>query len=400
MVGLGHLHPRSYMQLFALEPHLRVVAVVEPNEPLREAFVRDFGVAGYSDLDMMLARAQPDIAAIFLPHVACPAAAVKCAQHGVHVMVEKPMAVSADAAQSIADAAHAAGVKLTTGYCWRLHPVAREIKLLVASGIIGDVIAAEGRCAAGRLTRYLDGHAPWMLEKAKSGGGPLFNLGVHWIDLFRWLLEDEVAEVSGRNVKINPRYDIEDNSFAHLRFTRGTVVALDISYTVPDSFPYGRDLYVSLRGTRGVLSWSPAYEGQKDVLQICSDDPVMGGSPVRSMEFNLEPVKGYSGFMGREYVRSFINAVRNDREPPITGEDGVAALRVVEAVYKSAAEKRWVAVKPALALFPGPNRLLPKAASHPADRVTPSRRAPAKPSRPVKYSTPARVKRSGRSPSP
>lgn len=333
------------MPLFTLAPATRVVAVVERDASLREPFARDFGVTPYGDLETMLAQAKPDIAAIFLPHIDCPAAAIRCAQAGVHVMVEKPMAVSADAAQSIVAATRSAQVKMTTGYCWRLHPVAREIKRLVASGVVGDIIGAEGRCAAGRLTRYLDGCSPWMLEKAKSGGGPIYNLGVHWIDLFRWMLQDEVTEVSGQNVKVNRDYDIEDNSFAHLRFAKGTMLALDISYTVPDSYPYGRELYIGLRGTRGTLSWAPAYEGEKDVLQICSDDPAFSGSPVRRMEFNLEPVKGYSGYMGREYVRSFVEAVRTGGEPPISGEDGVAALRVVEAVYTAAAEKRWVTVR-------------------------------------------------------
>ena len=57
--------------------------------------------------------------------------------------------------------------------------------------------------AAGRLGRYIDGNAAWMLQKARSGGGPIFNLGVHWIDLFRWLLDDEVVSVTGRNVKVD-----------------------------------------------------------------------------------------------------------------------------------------------------------------------------------------------------
>ncbi len=346
IIGLGHLHPRSYMLLFAQIPATQVVAVVEADQKIRDPFAQEFGLSGYADLDAMLAMEKPDIAAIFLPHIDCPAAAIRCAQQGVHVMVEKPVAVSADAAQSIVTAAHAANVKMTTGYCWRMHPVAQEIKRIVESGIIGDVIGAEGRCAAGRLTRYIDGYSPWMLEKAKSGGGPIYNLGVHWIDLFRWILQDEVAEASGQNVKINQSYDIEDNSFAHLQFNKGTLLALDISYTVPDSYPHGRELYIGLRGTRGVLSWSPAYEGQKDVLQICSDDTAMGGSPVRSMEFNLEPVKGYSGYMGREYIRTFVDAIHTDGKPPISGEDGVAALRVVEAVYQAAAEKRWVKVNP------------------------------------------------------
>ena len=344
VVGLGHLHPRLYMPLFEAEPAMQVTAVCEPDDELRDAFCSDYGATGYTDLEAMLKAQKLDIAAIFLPHADCPAAAKACAAKGLHLIVEKPMAATLTGAQEIVDAARAAGVKLTTGYCWRLHPVAHEIKRLIAEGILGDIVGGEGRCAAGRLQRYIDGKSPWMLDRERSGGGPMYNLGVHWIDLFRWMLEDDVVEASGRNVKVNKEYSIEDNSFAHLRFGKGAVVALDISYTVPDAFPYGRDLYISVRGTRGVVSWAPAYEGEKDVLVICSDDPRYAGSPRRSQEFELEAVKGYSGYMGREYLRAFVEAIENDAPLPITGEDGVAALRVVEAVYESALSKQWVEI--------------------------------------------------------
>lgn len=322
-----------------------VVAVVETDGKLRDAFCHEFGVKGYATVEELLDREPLDIAAIFLPHADCPDAASLCASRHVHLMVEKPMAASAAGAEQIVKAAHKAKVRLTTGYCWRLHPVAREFKRVIEEGLIGRVVGAEGRCAAGRLTRYIEGHSEWILQRKRSGGGPMYNLGVHWIDFFRWLLSDDVVEVSGRNVKVNEEYDIEDNSFAHLRFARGTMAALDISYTVPDAFPYGRDLYLAVRGTQGVISWAPAYEGQKDTLFICSDHPGFAGSPKVFREYELQPTPGYSGFMGREYVRAFAGAVVQHREPPITGEDGVAVLRVVEAIYQSHEEKRWIAVK-------------------------------------------------------
>ena len=338
IIGLGHLHPRSYMAHFQAIPGAEVVAVAEADAGLRAAFCQDFKLQGYATVAELLKVEKLDVAAIFLPHVDCPAAAAQCAARGIHLMVEKPMAASAAGAAEIVKVARAANVKLTTGYAWRLHPVAREFKQLIQSGAIGDVVGAEGRCAAGRLNRYIEGHSPWMLQKALSGGGPMYNLGVHWIDLFRWLLADEVVEVSGRNVKVNTQYDIEDNSFAHLKFSKGTVAALDISYTVPDAFPYGRDLFLSARGTRGVISWAPAFEGQRDTLFICREK-------AESKEYDLPPTPGYAGGMGREYVRSFLDAVKNNRPLPVTGEDGVAALRVVEAIYKADQEKRWVGVE-------------------------------------------------------
>lgn len=345
IVGLGHLHPRSYMPLFQATPATQVVAATEADSALCDAFCRDFAVNGYDTVEAMLEAETLDIAAVFLPHCDCPAAAEQCAKAGVHLMVEKPMAADAAGAARIVAAAAAAGVKLTTGYCWRLHPAAREFRRLVQSGILGTIVAAEGRCAAGRLTRYIDGNASWMLQRQRSGGGPMFNLGVHWIDLFRWMLDEEVVEVSGQNVKINTEYDIEDNSLAHLKFSNGTIAALDISYTVPDSFPHGRDLYLAVRGTRGVVTWAPAYEGAKDVLAVCSDDPAFAGSPRRDLVFELEPADGYSGYMGLAYVQAFVDAILADDDPPITGADGVAALRVVEAVYRAAESRRWVTVQ-------------------------------------------------------
>ena len=101
------------------------------------------------------------------------------------------------------------------------------------------------------------------MRRSDPAAGPIYNLGVHWIDLFRWMLADEVVEVSGQNVQVNTKYDIEDNSYAHLRFSKGTILALDISYTVPDAYPHGRDLFLAVRGTKGTLSWAPGLRGRE-----------------------------------------------------------------------------------------------------------------------------------------
>ena len=344
VVGLRHLHPRLYMPLFEMVPSTEVVAAVESDPVQLSSFCQEYAVQGYTGVEEMLSSHELDAVAIFLPHVECPSVSEICARAGMHLMVEKPMATDSTGVAAIVNAAAANDVKLTTGYCWRMHPVAREFKRLVRSGVIGKPVGAEGRCAAGRLQRYIDGGAGWMLQRSLSGGGPMFNLGVHWIDLFRWIFEDEVSEVCGQNVKVNQEYDIEDNSFALMRFSNGVIAALDISYTVPDSFPYGRDLFLSVRGTTGAISWAPAYEGEKDVLFVCSDHSSFAGAPRRELSFELEPIAGYSGIMGLEYVRDFAEAVLEDREPMVTGLDGLKALQVVEAIYESAREKRWTSV--------------------------------------------------------
>ena len=260
----------------------------------------------------------------------------------MNVIVEKPMAANAAGARRMIAAAERAGVTLSTPYVWRCHPVVQEMKRFVDQGVTGRVVGCEGRCAAGRLSRYIEGHAGWMLEKARSGGGPMFNLGVHWVDLYRWLLADEVAEVTGKNVRVNQQYDIEDNSFALLTFSRGTVLALDISYTVPDSYPFGRDLYLALRGTTGVLSWSPSFEGTKERLFVCSDSGEYSQADHQHLDFDLPPQPGYAGLMGLRFLSDLVESIRQGKPPAITGHDGLKALEVVEAIYQSAESGRSV----------------------------------------------------------
>lgn len=149
----------------------------------------------------------------------------------------------------------------------------------------------------------------------------------------------------GKNVKINTDYDIEDNSFAILTFGKGAVVALDISYTVPDAYPAGRDLFLSLRGTDGVLSWEPSFEGIRERLFLCSDGKEYAASPRRHVDFELTSVPGYCGIMGLQFLQDFANAIRNNEKTVvISGEDGLRALEVVEAIYQSAETGRAVSV--------------------------------------------------------
>jgi predicted dehydrogenase len=340
MIGLAHLHPRSYMAHLLALPEVMVTAAAEPDPAILGPFTRDFPMEGYGDWREMIDEEKLDLALIFLPHALCPEAAAACAERGIHLLVEKPMAAASQGIRRMMEATRTRGVLLTAPYVWRFHCVARRMKALVREGILGQVVACTGRCAAGRLHRYLEGHARWMLTRALSGGGPMHNLGVHWIDLFRWLLEDEAVEVVGRTLKVNPEYDIEDHSNALVQFSRGAVLDLDISYTVPDSFPYGRDLFLSLRGTRGCLSWSPSFEGIHETLFVCSNEGEYSRAENQEVAFELPACPGYGGQAGLDYLKMVIQCLHEKVEPSITAMDGLKALQIVEAIYRSAETRR------------------------------------------------------------
>jgi predicted dehydrogenase len=345
IIGLGHLHPVSYMPHFITCEKTTVVAASDEKEFLRSSFKEQFNTNVYSTWQEMLDNEELDLAYIFLPHSDCAEAAIACAKRNIHIVVEKPVAHTSADAKKIAEACRANNVLFSTPYLWRYHPVVRKMKEAIDSGILGTIVGCEGRCAAGGLHRYIDGHSEWMLDKEKSGGGPMYNLGVHWIDLYRWLLDSEITEVTGKNVHINKNYNIEDNSFAIASFENGSTLALDISYTVPDSYPYGRDLYLSLRGTEGTMSFAPSFEGTQQTLFICSNNKKFGGAPRQTIRFELEAVPGYVGSLGLEYVNEIADNILTGKAPFIGGDDAVKVLQVVEAIYESDQASRAVKVK-------------------------------------------------------
>ena len=336
IIGLGHLHPFTYMPHFKRCKFTDVVAAVDRNAALREDFNNQFNLPVYTDYPEMVEKEKPELVYIFLPHCECADAAVYCAERGIHVVVEKPVAhTSADAAR-IAAACAKNNVLFSTPYLWRYHPVTRKMKEVIEQGYLGQIVGCEGRCAAGGLHRYIEGHSEWMLDPKKSGGGPMYNLGVHWIDLYRWLLDSEITSVVGKNVRVNQAYEIEDNSFAIATFANGATLALDISYTVPDSYPYGRDLYLGIRGTLGCINFAPSFEGTRQTMMICSNHPKFGGAPRQIIEFELDAIPGYCGSLGLEYVTEIAEQIlRGDLKTFVDGDDAVKVLEVVEAIYRA-----------------------------------------------------------------
>ncbi len=346
IIGLHHLHPVDYLPHFEALAETKVLAIAEADAAYLSRVCEGAGIHGDEDYGKLLARSDIGLVALFLPHVDCPEAVERAAEAGKHVIVEKPMADTSDGIRRMIAATRKAGVMLSSAYCWRYHPASRQIKRLVDEGLLGDVVALEGRCAAGSPLRYFnESISPWLVEKASAGGGPMHNLGVHWIDLFRWLLEDEVDSATGMVSHAQHKLEVEDNSFGTIRFRGGATATLDISYSVPGSYPAGRDLFIAIRGTKGALSWSPAWGGTADEVFVVSDDSAWIDGPVRTLQIGSRDVQGYGGVSGLAYLRDVVAAIADGREPEVTGIDGLRAMEVVEAIYQSAETGKTVQVQ-------------------------------------------------------
>lgn len=335
--GLHHQHPRWYWPLFQNLPEFKPLVICDDDEGFLAGEKEFFGLEATCDASAMLERDDVEAVMIFLPHSLMPQAVKRALKAGKHVLVEKPMGANLADVEEVVRLASSSRQTVTTGYCWRHDPMSRRIRQWISDGVLGELFHFEGRMSAGGAWRYIRDNAPWML-KAEEGGGPMFNLGVHWVDLFHWWTGLEVTAVRGRTTTIGgePQRTIEDNAYALLEYENGATGVLDISYSVPPSFPQGRDLFVSIRGTRGVVNWYPSWGGDDHELLLVSEHESVGENKVQPIRQPTLKVPGYCGEMGLEYLRSWAGSIRDGAEVSIPVSDGLRAARVAEAVLESA----------------------------------------------------------------
>lgn len=341
--GLHHQHPRWYWPLFENLPQFRPVCICDPDEAWLAESAEFFGLDAHAPPDEMLARPDVEAVMIFVPHREMPDAVEQALAAGKHVLVEKPAGATVEQVRRVADLAEGSDRRVTTGYAWRFDPMARRIRQWIADGLLGTVTHFEGRMTAGGAWRYIRDNARWMLD-ADQGGGPMWNLGVHWIDLFRWWTGLDASAVTGRTAQFGgePERSIEDAAYALLEYPGGATGVLDISYTAPPSFPQGRDLFVSVRGTLGAVNWTPSWGGDAHRVLLVSEHESMGDEKVRRIEEPTAEVPGYCGQMGVDFLADWAAAIREDRPVSISPADGLRAVTVAEAALSSAAEHRRI----------------------------------------------------------
>ena len=334
IIGLHHQHPRWYHPLWSHLPEYKPIAIADADEAFLAGENSFFNLAAHNDYHQLLEREDIDVVIIWLPHSQMPEAVAAAAAAGKHVIVEKPCAADVHGAESIvATSQKHPHIKISAPYCWRTHPVSEKIREAIDAGRLGRIMAMEARLNAGGAHRYVRDNSPWML-KASEGGGPMWNLGVHWLDYFRWITGKEIVSVRGAvsGPAGQPTRDIEDNAQAVLTFEDGAVAMLDISYSLPESYPGKRDIYLAIRGELGAISWSPAWQGNTDELLIASAGDAQ---QCQHIQIISKDIPGYCGQMAWQWLKDFAEAVRENRQPMVTPGDILAATKAADAFYES-----------------------------------------------------------------
>jgi glucose-fructose oxidoreductase len=325
IVGLGHISQVAVLPAFAhAKRNSRVTSLVSDDPAKLKALARKYRVehtCSYDDFDSCLE--QVDAVYIALPNSMHAEYTIRAAEAGVHVLCEKPMAVTVDECEQMIDACRRNRVKLMIAY--RLHFEEVNLKAidLVRKGRIGEPRFFNSSFAM--RVRPND-----IRTRRDMGGGTLYDIGVYCINAARYLFRAEPKEVMAVSVNsgTSKLRDIDESTGALLRFDGERVAAFVTSFDAADVGAY------RIVGTRGQIRVDPAYEYAEGL----SYEVTLGGKTVKKRV-------GKRDQFAAELLH-FSDCIEKNKEPEPSGEEGLQDVRIVQALYESAETGKAVAIPP------------------------------------------------------
>jgi predicted dehydrogenase len=339
IIGCGVIAPFHARAIADLE-NARLVAVADKVPERASDLAAEFG-CGSADISALLMRADIDVVCVCVPSGEHAEIGVQAAAAGKHVVVEKPIEVTLEAADRLISACRDHGVTLSVISQHRWDRGVRELKDLVDTGQLGRLILGDAIVKWYRTQQYYDSGS-WRGTWRLDGGGALMNQGVHYVDLLQWVMGPVERVFARTRTLAHERIEVEDIAAAVLGFANGAVGILEASTAV---FP-GLSERLEISGTRGTAiieagelkvrelkdergETSP-YGGKVQV----PEDGATGGAVANPADIS------YVGH--REQLRDVLEAIDTGRLPAIDGVEARKPLEIILAVYESARTGRDV----------------------------------------------------------
>ena len=316
LIGCGGIAD-AYADAIAGVVDARLVAVVDPAAARAAQLAERTGAVAYADLAELPAC---DAALVLTPPNTHEQISCALLRRGAHVLCEKPLAPSVEAADRMLAAARGAGRRLMMGSKFRFTPDVQDARRLLDEGACGDVVLYENVFCS-----HVDMTARWNSRPEVSGGGVLIDNGCHSVDLARYLLGPlaRVQTQFGRRVQ---DLEVEDTARMLFQSRSEALGSIDLSWSVHKQ----TDAYVRLIGTAGTVEIG--WRGSRW-------KPVDG--EWRSFGVGYQKVPAF-----RAQLQNFAAACRGEAAPIIDDTDARASVVVIDCAYRAAREERWVTIPP------------------------------------------------------
>ena len=293
-----------------------LVAVCDINRQSAAALASDFNATVYEDYDSLVNECQFDAAIVCTPPNSHPEICIDLAGRGVHVLCEKPVAISLEIARRMFAAATSAGVKLTMASKFRHVDDVRKAKALVAEGVIGEIVLFENM-----FTANVDMTNRWNSNPAISGGGVLIDNGTHSVDIMRYLLGPlvDLQVIEGKRLQCE---QVEDTVKIFVRSVDGVLGDIDLSWSINKE----QASYINLHRSEGTI-----MVGWKESKYRRTGD---AGWTVFGQGYNK-----VQAFV--DQLENFANSIHGEAELVVSPDDALASVAVIETAYEAMRDARW-----------------------------------------------------------
>lgn len=289
----------------------------------REKFGADHGCRPLESWDAVLRDPEIDAVILATPHSTHAQMVEEAAAAGKHIWVEKPFVLHVPEGQRALAACQKAGVRLTAGHQRRFQPAHRELKRLIDSNTLGQVIQAEANFSYG-FASQMDADT-WRADPDESPSGSMTSLGIHHLDTFQYLL-GPIASVFATSRSIVSQTGLDDVTAVLLEFESGAQGYLGSNMVTPKVF------YMNVYGTDGNAfaenegTWLSVVKKGVDEPEIT--EYAVEGNPVTAPLVNL--------------ISDFAAAIREGRDPEVDGATALRTSAAIEAITRSSREGRKV----------------------------------------------------------
>jgi UDP-N-acetyl-2-amino-2-deoxyglucuronate dehydrogenase len=336
LIGCGRIAKR-HAQLLGLGQieGARLVSVCDLVEEKAKALGKCYGVPWFSDIDRMLETVRIDVAVVLTESGNHARHTLQIARHNVHIVVEKPMALTLPDADAMIEACDARNLKLFVVKQNRFNLPVRKLREAVVNGRFGKQVLGTVRVRWCRDQAYYDQDAwrgTWALD-----GGVLTNQASHHVDLLEWMM-GSVDSVVGMSTRALARIEAEDTATVLLRFSSG---ALGIIEATTAARPKDLEGSISILGEKGAVEIGGFAVNQLKVWSFVDVEP---GDDEVMQKYSVNPPNVY-GFGHKEYYQHVVQAIGGDGANIVDGLQGRRSLELISAIYESIETKREVSLR-------------------------------------------------------
>lgn len=337
-IGCGSITKQRHAYEYSLRKDVEIAGFFDFVKERSEALASKFGGKVYSTLDELLDDKEVELVSVCVANAYHAEVSIKALKKGKHVLCEKPMAITLEDCQAMVAAAHESGKRLMIGHNQRLTPAHKRAKEIISSGEMGKVLTFNTMfCHGGPESWSVENSKnTWFFKKSSAAFGSMADLGIHKIDLIRYLLSDDILSVYSQMRVLDKTFEdgspieVDDNSVELLTFKKGAFGTVTTSWTC-----YGTEFNTTnIFCQKGILK---LYSDPEYSLIIVHSDGREEKLALDRMQTNSDSQQASSGV-----IDEFVDSILENRPSILDAEDIIKSMQAVFACQLS--DKKGTAV--------------------------------------------------------